>query len=54
MRAVVYAQYKAVFGHVGDVDPCEVVKISTILFCPSDFGLGCNIRGIVHRCSMES
>ena len=56
VRAVVYAQYKAVFGsgslfpgyHARDVDPCEVVKISTKLFCPSDFGLGCTICGIVY------
>ena len=55
MRAVVYAQFKAVFVSVslfpgcavGDVDRFEVVETSAIFSCPSDSGLGCTIKGIV-------
>ena len=62
MRAVVYVQCKAFFGsgslfpgcHEGDVDPCEVVKISTQFFCPSDFGLARYVASFNHRCSMGS
>ena len=55
LGAGVYAKQKAVSVSVsmcpgcavGDIDRCEVVKIPAIFSCPSDFGLGCTIYGIV-------
>ena len=55
VRAIVCAKHKAVFVFVlmcpgcavGDIDRCEVVKIPAMFSCPSDFGLGCTIFGIV-------